>query len=486
MGNLISQETSVADVRSELLDEYRSTDLKTCVECIENLHDWMGATTSCALDFAGFDEVFCIMLGDMEDHFSLFNRPINGQLPNKVDSHEVFCSVILYCKSDSVVNKIDQLVRLFDYDDSGALTKDEMVLLLTTGTRGLCKIAGMACPPLVELEKTAERMFEELDADRNETITTEELVRWLSTDVHVMAYIRKFVGEEDQLSKLCAAQTQFNDNMAAALQEFQEQVKDSGAGTSSNPELPVEKMMEILAERVPHHSWTAAERVTMHTIFDLDGNGMVDFSSFCGVMPSYLGFHASDVDKRGTIDLSELKALLWVVYGMEPSPLTVQSTIKDLDRDQSGEVSLMEWIAYNMTGASDVSNGVPIIQRTQASKLSFSTQVKALYMRADKDGTGDLTASEFYDVLRTVTSSFCAKHLDPDDQKAIEAVDHLSKTVASALMDMLDENRNGRIEFNEFKAHHEDILKALENMLRSAKGAIAEGCDVQRFSRAAF
>ena len=67
------------------------------------------------------------------------------------------------------------------------------------------------------------------------------------------------------------------------------------------------------------------------------------------------------------------------------------------------------------------------------------------------------------------------KHLDPDDQKAIEAVDHLSKTVASALMDMLDENRNGRIEFNEFKAHHEDILKALENMLRSAKGAIAEG-----------
>ena len=111
-------------------------------------------------------------------------------------------------------------------------------------------------------------------------------------------------------------------------------------------------------------------------------------------MPSYLGFHASDVDKRGTIDLSELKALLWVVYGMEPSPLTVQSTIKDLDRDQSGEVSLMEWIAYNMTGASDVSNGVPIIQRTQASKLSFSTQVKALYMRADKDGTGDLTASE--------------------------------------------------------------------------------------------
>ena len=47
-----------------------------------------------------------------------------------------------------------------------------------------------------------------------------------------------------------------------------------------------------------------------------------------------------------------------------------------------------------MTGVSDVSNGVPITQRTQASKLSFSTQVKALYMRADKDGTGDLTASE--------------------------------------------------------------------------------------------
>ena len=53
-------------------------------------------------------------------------------------------------------------------------------------------------------------------------------------------------------------------------------------------------------------------------------------------------------------------------------------------------------------------------------------------------------------MLRTVTSSFCAKHLDSDDQKAIEAVDHLSKTVASALMDMLDENRNGVIEWDEF------------------------------------
>jgi Ca2+-binding EF-hand superfamily protein len=329
MGSLISQETSnggASAVSQELLDEYRDADLSTVVECVDNLAEEMGSTTSSALDFAGFDEVFCIILGDMEEHFVLFNRPINGQTPTTVDSHEVFCAMILYCKSDTIHRKIDELVKLFDYDRSGNLSQDEMVLMLMSGARGLCKLAGMVCPPIAELEQTAERMFKELDEDGSKSVETEELVHWLATDKDVMAYISRFVGSEDAVVRLCKAQVFYNDNMAAAIKEFEKDIKAQGLDLSDNPEIEMEKvsslalplpslfltsspkplprltpspppphpstlntlpqMMEILEARVPHHEFTEDERETMFKIFDIDGNGLCDFHAFCGVMPS--------------------------------------------------------------------------------------------------------------------------------------------------------------------------------------------------------
>jgi hypothetical protein len=64
-------------------------------------------------------------------------------------------------------------------------------------------------------------------------------------------------------------------------------------------------------------------------------------------------------------------------------------------------------------------------------------QVKALFMRADTEGSGELTTTEFFNVLHSVTACFCAKRLNlgEDSKTELDAVDRLAHKVVVCLTD---------------------------------------------------
>ncbi|GMH53467.1 hypothetical protein TrRE_jg7297, partial [Triparma retinervis] len=86
-------------------------------------------------------------------------------------------------------------------------------------------------------------------------------------------------------------------------------------------------------------------------LIENDHDSIVE-DAFKAVVVPWLSLSILDVDRNGTIDLNELKCLLWVHQDQgtpEPSEERVRKTMAALDLDFSGAIDRMEWLEYNVT-----------------------------------------------------------------------------------------------------------------------------------------
>ncbi|MDR3547932.1 MAG: hypothetical protein P4M11_06670 [Candidatus Pacebacteria bacterium] len=60
-------------------------------------------------------------------------------------------------------------------------------------------------------------------------------------------------------------------------------------------------------------------------------------------MCSYL---ATDLNEDHVIQSGELRTLLWLTEGVEPTNARVERELKAMDVDASGTISMVEWIRY--------------------------------------------------------------------------------------------------------------------------------------------
>lgn len=60
-------------------------------------------------------------------------------------------------------------------------------------------------------------------------------------------------------------------------------------------------------------------------------------------------FLATDLNGDHTIESKELRTLLWLTEGVEPTKERVQSEINAMDVNSDGSISIIEWIQYLAT-----------------------------------------------------------------------------------------------------------------------------------------
>ena len=105
-----------------------------------------------------------------------------------VDALE-FMSAICVVSGMSRAQKIAFVFGVFDFDESGLLTVDEMILAFRSTISGLCKLSGLDLPPETEIERIAVGAFADARAIEGSTIdrvgfasycaTTPEIVSWM-------------------------------------------------------------------------------------------------------------------------------------------------------------------------------------------------------------------------------------------------------------------------------------------------------------------
>jgi microtubule-associated protein-like 6 len=88
--------------------------------------------------------------------------------------------------------KANFIFNIYDFDESGELTIDEMTLALRSSITGLAKLSGSEPPLESELEKIAQNAFQEADKDGDNLISRAEFVNYCSKTPEVVSWLEYY------------------------------------------------------------------------------------------------------------------------------------------------------------------------------------------------------------------------------------------------------------------------------------------------------
>jgi Ca2+-binding EF-hand superfamily protein len=106
-------------------------------------------------------------------------------------------------------------------------------------------------------------------------------------------------------------------------------------------------------------------------------------------------FKAVDLDNSQTLDVRELKTLLWLCNGEEPSDQRVKYEIRLMDINHDGMIDFFEWMKY-LTIPSE--NGSPSNKMNIKGSV-FNYGLKMKFDMYDINNDGSISLDELYLML---------------------------------------------------------------------------------------
>lgn len=126
----------------------------------------------------------------------------NTRQSTVVNGLEVLTALALASVDGKLADKAGAVFDVFDFDDSGAITLDELCILLKSAIRGLSKLTKglgprfVALCPVAEVGELARQCFRHCDLDEEQDLTRELFVRWVKHTPKIVNLVRCFVQRE--------------------------------------------------------------------------------------------------------------------------------------------------------------------------------------------------------------------------------------------------------------------------------------------------
>jgi Ca2+-binding EF-hand superfamily protein len=157
---------------------------------------------------------------------------------------------------------------------------------------------------------------------------------------------------------------------------------------------------------------------------------MIGRQEWINVMNAWSAFSASDINNDNSVNVVELKTLIWIYEGEEPNDHRVQNEMKEIDADKSGFIDRFEWVK---NFCAPDKNG----------KIVFRSNIKALFEKYDKDNSGYLTMDEIQGLMREAFKEYTTRCKDAETkQRLLEMIDGLTKEIFTELDDSGDKSLN--------------------------------------------
>ena len=64
------------------------------------------------------------------------------------------------------------------------------------------------------------------------------------------------------------------------------------------------------------------------------------------ILNAWSSFSATDINHDNSLDISELKVLIWLIENEEPDEIRVRKYMKQIDADGNNIIDRIEWIKY--------------------------------------------------------------------------------------------------------------------------------------------
>ncbi|KAH8097209.1 hypothetical protein JL720_91 [Aureococcus anophagefferens] len=133
-----------------------------------------------------------------------------------VDALE-FLSAMCIISGMSQSQKITFIFGVFDFDESGLLTVDEMILALRSTISGLCKLSGIDLPPETEIERIAVGAFANAKSIEGSTIEKQLFTKYCVNTPEVVSWMEFYADIVETSKPLDASNDKKCERVIAAL-----------------------------------------------------------------------------------------------------------------------------------------------------------------------------------------------------------------------------------------------------------------------------
>ncbi|KAE8882473.1 hypothetical protein PF003_g33432 [Phytophthora fragariae] len=407
--------------------------------------------------------------------FDLFDRDNSGA----VDFGELASGLSVLC-GGTKDQKVEAAFSLFDFNGDGFISLDEMTRYLTSVFRVLFQVSpdtqSLGVTPEELGEVTAQQAFAEADQDHDGQLTLKEFQHWYQQP----GGIGEVAKNGEQLFSLAEARRLTNLQAFSPMEVFEALAECADEQGYVSREAFDNCFREIISTNQGIRS-EEYQRINpilnrLFELFDVDKNGMVDFSEISSGLSVFCGgsseekiraaFALYDYNADGYISMEEMTRYLTSVFRVlkegSPSALqqmdrespeelgvrTAQQAFAEADLDNDGRLSFPEFRRwYTRSSAANmerlIQNNIPewlslreVRRLTNLGSFSAQQVLNTFAKFTSADGTMD---------KETFRQAFGHFRVDSATEKTEERLEML----VDRIFELFDKDSNGLVDFNE-------------------------------------
>lgn len=432
MGTFLSQlTTDYPPYDKKLLTSLKTIRINELVESVAYLHSAYPGRNSINREI--FDDVFEAHLNDPEPLFILLQN--EKDQTKEIDIYEAMAAVCCF-SGDNFENKISFLFQLFDFDKSGHLDKIELALTVQSILRAMCKLTNIKVASLSTCNMIAGEIFGGIDKDASGTIELSEFSEFVKKSSEIQDFFLRYTGTQT-ISNAERRMKELQKKAWIILKDFMEQDED-------DPELEFlvpEKIREGLEKtfRVEGEEADFIMQVMMKSSLEASEKlkGKIEKGVWQEVTKALAAYRSVDINQDNSCNLAELYQLIWLYDEEQPNEFRINQQLKEIDTNGDGELSAREWIAYLCSG-----------DAKKSKHQIFRGQLKPLFRKYDRDGSGTLQLAEIemllYDGLHKYYKTI-------KDKSKLELISEMIKGLARKVLDEIKVANPEHVQWKEFR-----------------------------------
>lgn len=171
---------------------------------------------------------------------------------------------------------------------------------------------------------------------------------------------------------------------------------------------------------MPEMEKTVRERI--YSLLNYGGREIISEEDFEAIISPMAVFSAADINNTNELDIRDLKILLWLFEGKEPTPLRVQQEMVAIDTDGGGTLDRLEFIKYLVSGGAD-------------GEEFFDYELRRKFDSHDQDKNGSISLNELIQYLKVELRQFILTVPIKEEHKLPEVMLNLAKECVEMLFD---------------------------------------------------
>lgn len=253
-------------------------------------------------------------------------------------------SALMILSCGNFEDKVSAVFSLFDFDENGVLTIDEVTIMCRTSLIGLSKAMGAKEPTTAEIEHFTHKAMESVSkpsATRLRRVSRDEFMHWILSSASIMKLLAKF-----GTTNIEAAKKKFGVKDSTAVsaagpkrRDAKEQKLGGGVGSTAVAEEVAATLNLVAAAMGGTKGKPAGDGTSAAAAGSKRGqsSAATGFISMGDVRRAKAIFDSIDIDGSGTISLKELAESL-----RDNAFAELSSTFQMIDRDKSGVITFDE------------------------------------------------------------------------------------------------------------------------------------------------